>query len=193
MPEIRVVVGLGNPGSRYARTRHNIGFRLLDVLAREMKAGPERVEVEYRVAWAVDREMRVALLRPTTMMNRSGDALLRFPESVAAGPLGHLVVLDDAALPFGAIRFRARGSAGGHRGLESVLDRLGTEEVPRLRLGVGGAPEGRDLREYVLEPFAPDEEAAIGPWLGAAAEGVRTFLSDGPETAMNRFNVPRTT
>ncbi len=193
MPEIRVVVGLGNPGARYAASRHNIGFRLLDRVARDLGAGPEQEEPEYRVAWGMERDARIALLKPTTMMNRSGDALLRFPESAAAGPGGHLVVLDDAALPFGAIRFRERGSAGGHRGLASVLDRLGTDDVPRLRLGVGGPPEGRDLREYVLEPFTPGEEAAIGPWLDAAAQGVRTFLTEGAETAMNRFNVPRTT
>lgn len=193
MSEFWVVVGLGNPGVRYAATRHNIGFRLLDRLARELGAEPEREGPEYRVAWAKDGDARVALLKPMTMMNRSGDALLRFPESAAAGPGRHLVVLDDVALPFGTIRFRERGSAGGHRGLESVLGRLGTEDIPRLRLGVGGAPPDRDLREYVLEPFTPDEEAAMSPWLGTAAEGVRIFLSEGPDTAMNRFNVPRTT
>lgn len=189
MPEgIRVVVGLGNPGLGYARTRHNIGFRVLDRLERELGAGRPRDTGEYRVAWAAVGTERVALFRPMLFMNRSGLALSRFPESRAAGPDRHLVIQDDVWLPFGAVRFRKGGSAGGHNGLSSVLRALGTDAVPRLRLGVGGAETEGDLAAHVLEAFTDEEEKAIEPWLAKAAEGVSVFLAEGPDAAMNRFN-----
>ena len=185
---IWIVVGLGNPGPRYERTRHNIGFRLLDRLAADLGAGPETDEPGYRVAWAGLGEDRVALVKPMTFMNRSGDALHRFPASAEAGPERHLVVLDDAALPFGAIRFRERGRAGGHRGLASILERLETEEVPRLRLGIGEADGDRSLVDHVLDSFSAAEEREIGEWLERAAAGVRLFLTEGAAPAMSRFN-----
>ena len=183
-----VVVGLGNPGPRYEQTRHNIGFRLLDRLAVDLAAGPETEEPGYRVAWGRSGQDRVALLKPMTFMNRSGDALRRFAASAEVVPEQHLVVLDDAALSFGAIRFRERGSAGGHRGLESVLEELGTEEVPRLRLGIGDADGEADLVDHVLERFSSEEEQTIGDWLKRAVVGVRVFLTEGAAPAMSRFN-----
>lgn len=184
---VRVVVGLGNPGPRYEQTRHNIGFRLLDRLARDLDAGPETDAGIYRVAWGELDGSRVALLRPMIFMNRSGDAVRALPESAAAGPGGHLVVLDDVWLPFGALRFRTAGGPGGHLGLTSVLGALGTDAVPRLRMGVGGAEEA-DLADYVLRPFAREEEEQIEAWLVRAGEGVRVLLTEGPAAAMNRFN-----
>lgn len=183
-----VVVGLGNPGPRYEATRHNIGFRLLAALAPLVKAGSEEAGPNYRVARGRIGDMPVVLLRPLTYMNRSGDALSACPESGEAGPERHLVLLDDVALPFRAVRFRARGSDGGHNGLASVLDRLGTADVPRLRLGVGDGEEGRDLADYVLGPFTGDEEKEIPAWLEHAARGVIVYLTEGPQAAMNRFN-----
>jgi len=186
---IRVVAGLGNPGTRYAGTRHNIGFRLLDCLGRDLGAGPERDEGAYAVSWADLLSLRVALFRPLLYMNRSGEALARFPESAATGPGGHLIILDDASLPFGTLRFRREGGAGGHRGLLSVLERLGTETVPRLRLGVG-EEVGGDLVDHVLGPFSEEEEGRVEGWLARASDAVRVFLVEGPEAAMNRFNGP---
>lgn len=182
------MVGLGNPGPQYVSTRHNIGFRLLDRLGRDLGAGPEEDEGDYRVAWARLGAVRVALLRPMLFMNRSGEALARFPGSEEAGPGLHLVVLDDAWLPFGALRFRRRGGAGGHNGLQSILDSMGTVEVPRLRLGIGGAETEEDLTEYVLATFSKQEEDALPSWLDRACEGVRVFLGEGSDAAMNRFN-----
>lgn len=183
-----MVVGLGNPGPAYARTRHNAGFRLLDRLARDLGAGPERDEGVYLTAWAEWGGVRVTLIRPMTFMNRSGDALIRSPESATVPPERHLVLVDDVALPFGSLRLRTAGSAGGHHGLESVLDALGTGEVPRLRMGIGGGDEGRALREYVLEPFSDEEEKAMEPWLAGASECVRALIGEGADAAMNRFN-----
>jgi PTH1 family peptidyl-tRNA hydrolase len=183
-----VLVGLGNPGARYEATRHNIGFRLVDELARRWGTGRETADETCVHRPARIGGKRVILVKPMTFMNRSGEALSRLPESDAAGPARHLVVLDDVALPFGAVRFRTRGSTGGHRGMQSILARFGTDEVPRLRLGVGEGEPGRDLSEYVLESFSPEEEDGVGPWLAGAADGVAVFLSEGAEAAMNRFN-----
>jgi peptidyl-tRNA hydrolase, PTH1 family len=184
---IRVVVGLGNPGRRYARTRHNMGFLLLDRVARELGAGPEADHGDYRVAWADLDGERVALLRPLVFMNRSGEALDRFPESQIAGPEAHLVLMDDVWLPFGTMRFRKQGGAGGHHGLASVLEHLATEAVPRLRLGIGGG-ELEELHEHVLAGFTEDEALLLEPWLVRAGEGVRTFLVEGADVAMTRYN-----
>lgn len=186
-PSTRLVVGLGNPGPRYADTRHNIGFRVLDRLARELNAGPETDAGRYRVAWGSLAGARVGLIRPMTFMNRSGEAVRALPESAEVGPEGHLVVLDDVWLPFGALRLRSAGGPGGHKGLTSVLEALGTEAVPRLRMGVGGADQ-EDLAEYVLQPFSPEEADQMDAWLERACEGIRVHLTEGPEAAMNRFN-----
>ncbi|HET9234084.1 MAG TPA: aminoacyl-tRNA hydrolase [Candidatus Eisenbacteria bacterium] len=184
---MRVVVGLGNPGRRYARTRHNMGFLLLDRLAGEFRATAEEDHGTYRVAFAdVDGEP-VALVRPLVFMNRSGEALVRVPESALAGPEGHLVLLDDVWLPFGTMRFRKQGGAGGHHGLLSVLEHLGTEAVPRLRLGIGGG-DLEELSEHVLAGFSDEEAEALDSWLVRAGEGVRTFLTEGAEAAMSRYN-----
>jgi PTH1 family peptidyl-tRNA hydrolase len=184
---IRIVVGLGNPGTRYAQTRHNVGFRLLDRLRADLDAGPESGDRAIRVSWAeVDGEP-VALVRPLLYMNRSGEALARLPESETAGPEGHLVLLDDVWLPFGALRFRRGGSAGGHRGLASILSRFGSEAVPRLRLGIGGESE-EDLVDHVLAGFTAEERNGLDGWLERASEGVRVCLREGIEAAMNRYN-----
>ncbi len=184
----RVVVGLGNPGDRYTATRHNIGFRLVDALASMLGAGPEESGPGYRIRRARRDGIAYALVRPMTYMNRSGQAVIDCPESAVAGPGGHLIVIDDVALPFGAIRFRTGGSDGGHNGLASVLQELGTSAVPRLRLGVGIEEPPSDLAAFVLAPFTAEEEDALPPWLDRACLGVRTFFTEGAEAAMTRFN-----
>jgi len=184
---LRIVVGLGNPGRGYARTRHNMGFLLLDRLAELLRSKPEEDHGSYRVAWAEVEGERVALVRPLTFMNRSGEALARFPESAIVGAEGHLVLLDDVWLPFGTMRFRTHGGAGGHHGLLSVLEQLATESVPRLRLGIGGE-DLEELHDHVLAGFTREENAALDAWLTRAGEGVRTFLIEGPEAAMTRYN-----
>lgn len=184
---IRVIVGLGNPGARYDGTRHNIGFEAVTALLegrparRRMFDGGELVEAEI-----ADRP--VVLLRPTGYMNRSGGPVRRLLASESASPQAALVVCDDYALPLGAIRARRRGSDGGHNGLASVLSAVGTEEVPRMRLGVGAPPPGEDPADHVLAPFAPAEAEAVADLIERAARAIATAVGEGLDAAMNRFN-----
>jgi PTH1 family peptidyl-tRNA hydrolase len=189
---MKLIVGLGNPGPRYARTRHNVGFRVLEAVAE--RAGAELAKQRFggRHGEGALAGERVALLAPETFMNRSGDAVAE-----ALGALRGLdparellVVLDDADLPLGRLRLRARGSSGGHNGLADVLERLGSEQVPRLRFGIGRSAEPRDTVDWVLEPFAPGEEVLLALAVPRAADAVACFVRDGVAVAMNRFNGP---
>jgi peptidyl-tRNA hydrolase, PTH1 family len=189
---VKLIVGLGNPGPRYQRTRHNAGFRVLDAVAARARAGPAESRFAGRYAECELAGERVGLLAPDTFMNRSGDAVA---EALAALPIADpavdlLVVLDDADLPLGRLRLRARGSSGGHNGLADVLERLATEAVPRLRFGIGRSAEPRDTVDWVLEPFAPEEEGLLERALPRAADAVACVVSEGIAPAMNRFNMP---
>jgi PTH1 family peptidyl-tRNA hydrolase len=180
---IWLVVGLGNPGSRYARTRHNIGWRALDALPLE---APFREEGKFE--GEVARMPGAWLLKPTTFMNLSGVAVRTMADFYKIPHERVLVVLDDAALPFGRLRIRPGGSAGSHNGLESVLTHFATEAVPRLRLGVGGPPEPVALHDHVLGQFTPAEEEDLASVLPRAAEAIRAILKNGLAAAMNEFN-----
>lgn len=180
MGALRLVVGLGNPGPRYERTRHNVGFMVLDRLAGE-------------AAWKdfegglVARAEGLILGRPLTYMNESGrfvGALARFYK---IAPEDALVVFDDVALPLGRLRIRPSGSAGGQKGMASVISHLG-DKVPRLRLGIGPQPQGVKSEDFVLSPFAKAEQEALSEVLDRACEAVRVAAAEGLEAAMNRFN-----
>jgi PTH1 family peptidyl-tRNA hydrolase len=187
---VRWVVGLGNPGERYAATRHNVAWRVLEKLALRWHATAETsVPGVYlaRLGQVADRP--VELLLPQTFMNHSGEAIRRRmqdTEAVASEDL--LVVCDDVYLPLSAFRFRARGSSGGHRGLESIESALGHREFARLRIGVGAGVEGAELRERVLEAFGRDEEPVVRDVVSRAAEAVEWWATEGIAKAMNRFN-----
>lgn len=179
-----VLVGLGNPGPRYAGTRHNIGFRVAQALlggrgtwVREEAAETARVRIAGE---------EVLLVRPQSFMNRSGEAVRVLWERGGLAPEEILVVLDDFLLDFGRLRLRRGGSDGGHNGLASVLEVLQTDRVPRLRLGVGPVPPGESDIDFVLAPFAPGEEVAGLVERGCAA--ARCWAAEGIEAAMNRFN-----
>ncbi len=182
----RLVLGLGNPGPRYAGTRHNVGFRVVETLARRRRLRLA-AECNARVGW--DREL--ALAAPQTYMNRSGYAARCLAERAALEPEDLLVVYDEIQLPLGALRLRPRGSPGGHRGMESVLESLGSDRVPRLRLGIAdeaGPPAGEAMVDYVLEPFAADEEERVEEMIERAADACEVWARSGAETAMQRFN-----
>lgn len=191
---MKVVIGLGNPGPRYAATRHNLGFMVVDRLERDLDARAEPAAFpglvsRGRVTDAAGREP-VLLVRPLTFMNQSGRAAAALAAGGAPGftPGETLVVLDDVYLPFGRLRLRSAGSDGGHNGLRSILESLQTEDLPRLRCGVGPLPEGADLVEYVLEEFTAGEAESLPGFVERAAEAARAWLEAGPVEAMNRYN-----
>jgi PTH1 family peptidyl-tRNA hydrolase len=183
---LRLVVGLGNPGPEYEGTRHNVGFDLVDRLARETGAKWSK-EHKFRAKVAL-LPGGVVLAKPLTYMNLSGNAVARLLRHHRLGPSRLLVVYDDTALPVGSLRFRAGGSAGGHNGIKSIIASLGGEAFPRLRLGIGPAPPGEELVDFVLGRFSPEERVEVEKILEIAAEGVSYALSAGLEAAMNRHN-----
>jgi PTH1 family peptidyl-tRNA hydrolase len=190
----RTIVGLGNPGARYAGTRHNVGFAVAHRLVDRLKARPLERREDFE-AWQAELDDRwLAIVTPLRFMNLSGEALAVFRERHGAVPAeSTLVVVDDIYLPLGTIRLRGRGSDGGHNGLESVRLALDTAEFPRLRVGVG-APEGADaLVDHVLSGFEPDELPLLREALERAENAAFVWASEGMIAAMNRFNVrPRT-
>jgi peptidyl-tRNA hydrolase, PTH1 family len=188
-------MGLGNPGPRYARTRHNLGFLVVDDLGRTMRSKSIPSAIPARLSRGsvvtAEGEEEVLLVQSTTYMNHSGQALEGLAKSGDAGDLSGadlLVIYDDVYLPFGRLRIKGSGSAGGHNGLKSVLEALGTTEVPRLRCGVGPLPAGAELVDYVLEEFPPDEAADLPEFVNRASLAARTYLEMGLSAAMNRFN-----
>jgi PTH1 family peptidyl-tRNA hydrolase len=185
---VAVVFGLGNPGPRYHATRHNVGFRVVDVLVRRSGAVPAPATPEYRAWRGVLAGRGVDLVQPSTFMNRSGEALAAWRERHGLESESLLVVADDVYLPFGVLRLRARGSSGGHRGLESIESALGTGDYPRLRVGVGAAEDAAALREHVLETLDDDEAAQALEAEARAADAVECWIERGLLDAMNRFN-----
>ena len=177
-----LVAGLGNPGARYARTRHNIGWLVLDALATEPFREEKRFEGE------VSRFEGSWLLKPTTFMNLSGVAVRALADFYKISHERVLIVLDDAALPFGRLRIRGSGSAGSHNGLESVLTHFATQAVPRLRIGIGTPVPPMTLHDFVLAPFAAAEEADLTSVTARGAEAIRCILKKGLAAAMNEFN-----
>jgi len=184
---LKIVVGLGNPGDRYAQTRHNIGWRVLDRLADRAGWGSGRERDASRIAWGRYQGVDLTLAKPLTYMNDSGIAVRKILAREHA-PLGEmLVVADDFALPFGRLRFREGGSAGGHNGLRSIIAELGTEKFSRLRVGIGEPDRG--AVDHVLSTFAPDEKQRLDELLDAAADAVEAWARDGTNKAANRFNM----
>jgi PTH1 family peptidyl-tRNA hydrolase len=186
---LKVIVGLGNPGKEYALTRHNVGWWLVDALADAWALGRFRLDKNAAVAQGRVEPHAVRLIKPLTFMNRSGSALVPIARMNAVD-VGRdlLVVVDDVALEPGVIRFRPSGSPGGHNGLKSVEQTLGTRDYPRLRIGVGAKPPAVDLAAWVL---APPPRAARDAILGRfpdLVDAVRTWMDDGTEAAMSRYN-----
>ncbi|NLF31817.1 MAG: aminoacyl-tRNA hydrolase [Planctomycetes bacterium] len=187
-PSPQFVVGLGNPGRPYRRTRHNLGFMVVDRLVDRWSAGPSRNAFDGLFWDARVDGRRVGLLEPMTFMNVSGRSVAAMARFYKAAPSDILVVLDDLALPPGVIRLRADGSAGGHNGLQDVITALGTQEVPRLRLGIGPAPAGMDAADYVLAAMDEDAMASANQAVDQAVAAVEDWLTLGVGEAMNRHN-----
>lgn len=185
---MKLVVGLGNPGRRYEGTRHNIGYAVLAELARRFGATPPKARFQGAVVEADIGGEKALLLSPTTFMNLSGGSVQEAKSFYKLAGEDLLVICDDLNLPVGRLRVRARGSSGGQKGLESIIQRLATEEFARLRIGVGTAPEGWDWADYVLSKFTPEELPAIERAVGLAADAVAVWAREGIEFCMNQYN-----
>lgn len=186
---MKAVVGLGNPGPRYDDTRHNVGWWALDRIAYDWDLGGFRREGPTLFAeGALDGEP-VRLVKPTTYVNRSGRALTFLAEHPDLDPDADLlVIVDDVSLDAGRLRLRPSGGPGGHNGLRSIEEALGTRDYARLRIGVGRPPEGADLTEWVLSPLPPEDEEAVVGLLPDVTRAVEVWIREGVEAAMNRFN-----
>jgi len=185
---MKLIVGLGNPGAQYKDTRHNVGFEVAALLAKKYAKGTPRAKFQGEFVEALVAAERVLLLTPLTFMNLSGTSVLAARDFYKIELLDTLIVCDDFNLPLGKLRLRPKGSAGGQKGLEDILRRLGTEELPRLRLGIGPPPPGRDVAGYVLSRFAKDEQPIMADAVQRAAEAAAAWVREGLAAAMNVYN-----
>lgn len=187
---MKVVVGLGNPGRRYRGTRHNVGFDVIDELARRggIDFEPAPTLIAATIARLRRPDQAVLLVKPQTFVNLSGEAVSGLRRYFKVDLADLLIVVDEAQLPLGRLRARRSGSAGGHNGLRSVIDDLGTEAFSRLRIGVGRGDGRRDLADHVLARFEPHEREAMHAAVSRAADAAELFIEQGIEAVMNRFN-----
>ncbi|MGF1461510.1 MAG: aminoacyl-tRNA hydrolase [Leptolyngbyaceae cyanobacterium] len=191
---LRLIVGLGNPGTKYVQTRHNVGFDVIDALAQRWQIAlteHRKFHGIYGEGMAIAGH-KIALLKPTTYMNRSGQAVRAVLDWYKFEAAAVLVVYDDMALPIGKLRIRPSGSAGGHNGMKSLISHLGTQEFPRLRVGIGSTQKGEDrdraVVAHVLGKFAPDEKQLVKTSIDWAVEATEVMLRKGSEAAMSTFN-----
>lgn len=184
---MKIVVGLGNPGRQYAGTRHNVGFVVVDLLAASPRAGRAQERFQAEVIELVEDAGKVLLVKPMTFMNLSGRSVRQLLDFYQLPAEELLVVCDDINLPLGKLRFRARGSHGGHNGLRNIQEHLGTADYSRLRIGVGAPPEEGAV-DYVLGRFRPSERPVIEETVQMAAQGVALWMNEGIDVCMNRYN-----
>ena len=189
LPVTWLVVGLGNPGDKYENTRHNAGFMAIDQLADRGDFPVQRLKFHALTHQATISGQGVLVMKPTTYMNLSGDAVAEAAAFYKV-PADHILVLcDDVSLPVGKLRIRTSGSAGGHNGLKHIIARLGTDKFPRVKIGVGGKPHpDYDMADWVLGKFVGEDKTAMDEATRRAAQAVECYLKDGPQKAMNQFN-----
>jgi PTH1 family peptidyl-tRNA hydrolase len=185
---MKLVVGLGNPGRKYEGTRHNVGFDVVDRLAAKHRADWESAPRGIDALVARWRAADVTLAKPLTFMNLSGGAIVGLVQFFKVELADLLVVVDEVNLELGRVRTRATGSAGGHNGLKSAIEQLGTEDFARMRIGVGRGDARRDLADHVLAKFDRDERESVETTIGRAADAVELFVTEGIGPVMNRFN-----
>ena len=185
---MKLIVGLGNPGRRYQGTRHNVGYAVLAELAREFGSGVAKSKFHGEVVEATFADQRALLLSPVTYMNRSGTSVQEAKSFYKIPDDQLLVICDDLNLPVAKLRFRAKGSSGGQKGLEDIVCRLGTENFARLRVGIGAPPEGWDWADYVLSKFTKQEIPEVEEAFREAARAVVVWAREGIEFCMNHYN-----
>ncbi|MGD9128207.1 MAG: aminoacyl-tRNA hydrolase [Planctomycetia bacterium] len=185
---MKLVVGLGNPGRKYQETRHNIGFLVLAELAERYAASRPKGKFQGELSEIAIGGQKVALLAPTTFMNRSGASVGAAFDFYKLELADLLVICDDLNLPLAKLRLRAQGSSGGQKGLNDIIRRLGTDEFARLRIGIGEVPDGWDAADFVLSKFDKTEKAEIAEAVGRAADAVACWVTNDISETMNRFN-----
>lgn len=183
-----LLIGLGNPGREYANTRHNFGFMAIDRLAVRLNARGMKVQSKAIVMDSKYEDHKLILAKPQTYMNLSGQSVQGLAHFYKIPNENLMILSDDLDLPFGAIRIRASGGPGGQRGLSSILEKLGTKDVPRMRLGIGRPPGRMDPADYVLQNFSRDDLKSLSELLDRAADAALEFVTNGLTAAMNKFN-----
>ncbi|MEW6717057.1 MAG: aminoacyl-tRNA hydrolase [Chloroflexota bacterium] len=187
-PQPFLIIGMGNPGRKHALNRHNVGFMLVDVMAEKLGISFSKVEKNALVSKGMLNGHQVILAKPQTFMNHSGDAVGPLAHFYKI-PLSHLLVnYDDLDIPLGTLRLRPFGGSGGHWGMQSVIEKLGTQDFPRLRIGIGRPPGFMDPAQYVLQDFTTEEKEILTPTLQRASEAVCTFITQGIEETMTTYN-----
>jgi peptidyl-tRNA hydrolase, PTH1 family len=185
---VKLIVGLGNPGKQYEETRHNVGFKVLDLLADRVAVRVDKVKDQALVGEMGCAGEKLLLIKPQTYMNLSGQAVGSIARWHKVKAEDILIIYDDLDLPVGKVRIRARGSAGGHNGIKSLIAHLGTDEFPRIRVGINKPPVGIPVPDYVLSNFLPNERESIGEAIVRSAEAVQTWLEKGIIAAMNHYS-----
>lgn len=184
---MKLIVGLGNPGQKYTRTRHNVGFQVIDRLAKDYNLNPKQRCEALVAATFIDNE-EIVFAQPLTYMNKSGRAVKCLVKKFNLDLEDILIVYDDLNLEPGKIRLKTSGSSGGHNGMKSIINHLSTNEFPRLRIGIGRPEPGFEVAHYVLGKFTPAQREVIEEALDEAVEAVKSFISRGPVETMNKFN-----
>ena len=184
-----MLVGLGNPGPKYARSRHNVGFRAVDLLCERQRCRCDRQRLKALTGFCELGGQKVLLVKPMTYMNLSGQAVRPLADYYRIPPERILVIFDDISLPVGRLRVRPDGSAGGHNGVKSLIAELGTQSFPRIKVGVGEKPHpDYDLADWVLSSFSAQEEKALAPTVARALDAAEAIIAEGVPSAMNQFN-----
>ncbi len=186
-----LIAGLGNPEGKYAATRHNVGFEAAECLRKKLGCGLPRIRFHADIAQGKVGTENVLVVRPLTYMNLSGTAIREIADFYKIAPDHVIVMCDDVSIPFGHLRLRPNGSAGGHNGLKNIIEQLGSQNFMRIRIGVGEKPAGWDLADYVLCRMSAEEQQQIGETAAQAAEAAVCIIEQGLGKAMNRFNTPR--
>ncbi len=185
---MKLIVGLGNPGRKYEETRHNVGFQVAATLARRFGQSTPRSKFQGEIVEASIGTERLLLLCPHTYMNRSGSSVLAARDFYKLELTDLMVVCDDLSLPLGKLRIRTKGSSGGQNGLRDIIERLGSEEFPRLRIGIEAPPPGWDAVDFVLSKFTKDDRAVMDVAVSRAADAVECWVREGIESCMNQYN-----
>lgn len=185
---MRIIVGLGNPSNQYTGTRHNIGFEVINYLAKDNGIEINRAKHRAHIGEGFIAEHKVLLVKPQTYMNLSGESVREILQFYKLTPEDIIVVYDDTSLDVGQIRIRKSGSAGGHNGIKNIIERLDTDVFLRVKVGIGEKPDGWDLSDYVLSKFKKDEEEIISQSIENAAAAIVTMITQDVTTAMNKYN-----